>query len=557
LVIDLSFLYPLYSLDPRAVWKGQLALLIAVAAAAAVLVIPLDAESRALSWLKRCGVAGIMFLGVLQFALLIRYLFYPSYLNHGEPTHAAISWLGWEGYPLYPRLDTGDVYGVQYGPAFYQVTGFFLWLFEPSIAASKILGLTAFTLSQVLSFLTLRRTGSSVATALTMTAVQCVLRAGFTDQGMAFGVRSDPLLFLASQTAVLVATFAPTMCTAVALGLLGGICANLKIHGALYILPAFVYCVCRSPGTARGLRLICAAGLAGAIALVVPFSPNNVSLFEYYHYFQVLKHSPWDRWLFEQNIVFAAMCLVPLMLMYALFIPKLPPAFEWFTGALVLCMTIGTFPAAVRGAGPHHLLPFLPSVIWGFVVMRCEVSASLRDLRAKGRYEGLSVGLIAALLFGFGPIVVSSWGAVLQRFADTPQVTEGIAQVEKVLDDNPGLKVAVGPGVGAASFDTQALRVIPVFRGNPLPIDSISWSALELTGFSDEAVRRAITECRVDLWLLPLRVPFVTISHLDGKNLYSAEMLADFRATYEKQASGQLFDQWVCKRRDDASSKRG
>jgi hypothetical protein len=538
LAIDLSFLYPLYSLDPRAVWKGQLALLIAVAAAAAVLVIPIDAESRALRWLKRCGVAGIMFLGALQFALLIRYLFYPSYLNHGEPTNAAVSWLGWEGYPLYPRLDTGDVYGVQYGPGFYQVTGFFLWLFEPSIAASKILGLTAFTLSQV-------------------TGVQCVVLAGFTDQGVAFGVRSDPLLFLGSQTAVLVATFAPTMGTAVALGLLGGICANLKIHGALYILPAFVYCVCRSPGTARGLRLTCAAGLAGAIALAVPFSPNNVSLFEYYHYFQVLKHTPWDRWLFEEDVVFAAMCLAPLVLMYALFIPKLPRAFEWFIGALVLCMTIGTFPAAERGAGPHHLLPFLPSVIWGFVVMRREVSTSLRDLRAKGRYEGLSVGLIAALLFGFGPIVISSWGTVLQRFADTPQVTEGIAEVEKVLDDNPGLKVAVGPGVGAASFDTEALRIIPVFRGNPLPIDSISWSALEATGFSDEAVRRAITECRVDLWLLPPRAPFVMISHLDGKNLYSAEMLADFRATYEKQASGQLFDQWVCKRHDDASGKRG
>jgi hypothetical protein len=85
LSIDLSFLYPLYSLDPLAVWKGQLALLISLAVAAAVSLIPLNPESRALRWLKICGVAGIMFLGALQFALLIRYLFYPSYLNHGGP----------------------------------------------------------------------------------------------------------------------------------------------------------------------------------------------------------------------------------------------------------------------------------------------------------------------------------------------------------------------------------------------------------------------------------------------------------------------------------------
>jgi hypothetical protein len=555
LSIDLSFLYPLYSLDPRAVWKGQLALLLSVGTAAAVMVIPLNPESRGLRWLKHCGAAGIMLVGALQFALLIRYLFYPSYLNHGEANNVAVSWLGWEGYPLYPRLDTGDVYGVQYGPAFYQAIGFFLWLFEPSIAASKILGLTAFALSQVLSFLTVRRTGSGVAAALTMTAVQCVVLAGFTDQGIAWGVRSDALLFFGAQTAVLVATFAPTMLTAGALGLLGGLCVNLKIHAALYILPAFVYHLCRSSSTAMGLRLTCAAGLAGAVALAVPFSPNNVSLFEYYHYFQVLKHTSWDRWLFQENIVFAAMCLAPIVFMYALFTPKLPRALEWFIGALALCMTIVEFPAAERGAGPHHLLPFLPSIVWGFAVMRREVSASLRDLRAKGRYEGLSVGLIAALLFGFGPIVIGSWGTALYTFAEAPLMSEGIAEIERVLHDNQDLKVAVGPG--AASTDVESLRVIPVFRGNPLPIDSTAWMAFEADGVSDEVIKRAITECRVNLWLLPSGKPFVMMSHFNGENIFSPEAREDFDTTYTKEVAGPIFDQWRCKRKDADPGKRG
>jgi hypothetical protein len=547
LSVDLSFLYPLYSLDPRAVWKGQLVVLLAVGAAAAVMVIPVNPESRGLRWLKRCGATAVMIVGALQFALLIRYLFYPSYLNHAEAIVAAASWLGWEGYPLYPRLDTGDVYGAQYGPAAFQIMGFFLWLFGPTIGASKMVGLSAFALSQILCFVTLRRIGAGVAEALTMTGVQCVVLAGFTDQGVAWGVRSDALLFLGAQTAVLVATSASTILTAGALGLLGGLCVNLKIHAALYILPAFVYLLRRSPGAAAALRLTCVAGLAAAIAVIVPFSPNNASLVEYFHHFQALRHNPWDRWLFEENIVFAAMCLAPLVLMYALFTPKLPREFVWFIGALVLCITIVAFPAAESGAGPHHLLPFLPSLVWGFVVMRREVAASLRDHRATGRYEGLSLGLIVALLFGFGPIVISSWGAVLHRFDDTPLVTEGIAEIDKVLDENPGLRVAVGPGAGAGSFDAQALRVIPVFRGNPLPVDSFSWMAPEISGVSDEVIRRAVTECRVDLWLLPKGAPFVTISHLDGKNVYSAKVLADFEATYVRQISGRVFDQWKCK----------
>jgi hypothetical protein len=555
LPIDLSFLYPLYSIDPRAVWKGQLALLIAVAAAVAVLVIPLNPESRGLRWLKRCGVAGIMLMVLFELVLLIYSLFYPSYINHAEALNAAVSWLGWEGYPLYPRLDGGDIYQNAYGPAFFQVTGLFLWLFGPSIGASKILGLTAFALSLVLSFVTLLRTGAGVAEALTMTGVQCVVLAGFTNLGHVSGVRLDALMLLASQTAVLVGTGTPTMLTAAGLGLLGGISVNFRIDGAFFILPGLAYHLSRAPSTARGLQLTGVAGLAGVIAAVVPFIPDNVSLFEYYRLLKVMSHHPWERWLFEQNIVFVGMLLLPFLCMYVLFTPKLQPSFILFMAVLILSMTIVTFPAAESGAGPHHLLPFLPSVVWGFVVMRRAVSASLGDLRARGRYEGLSVGLIVALLFGYGPIVIAEWGAVIQRFAEAPLVNEGVAEIERVLADNPGLKVAVGPG--RASFEAETLRVIPVFHGNPLPIDAAVWMNLEAEGVSDDIIRRAITECRVDLWLLPAGDPFFKISHYNGRNIFSSEVLSDFHATYVKQGSGRIFDQWRCRRDDEASRKRG
>jgi hypothetical protein len=100
-----------------------------------------------------------------------------------------------------------------------------------------------FFLSQVLSFATLRAP-VSVCAALTMTGMQCVLQAGFTDQAYVSEVRSDALLFLVAEAAVLNATCAPSVLNARALGLLRGISTDLKIHGALYIIPAFAhFCV--------------------------------------------------------------------------------------------------------------------------------------------------------------------------------------------------------------------------------------------------------------------------------------------------------------------------
>jgi hypothetical protein len=271
-------------------------------------------------------------------------------------------------------------------------------------------------------------------------------------------------------------------------------------------------------------------------------------LFEYYHYFQTVKNHPWNRLIFAQNIVFEAMLLTPLLCMYVLFTPKLPRAFKWFLATLVFSITLVTYPAAESGAGVYHLLPFLPSVVWGFVLLRREVRASLLDVRARGRYESLAVGLIAALLLGYGPIVITSWRTVLQRVAEAPLVSEGIAEIDRALDENPGLKVAVGPGAAPfASFDAQSLRVLPVFRGNPLPIDPYSWMFWKLNGASEEmVVGRAIRRCRVDLWLLPSAAPFVMTSHYDGSEIFSPEVRGEFYDTYEKQRSGRVFDQWRC-----------
>jgi hypothetical protein len=92
--------------------------------------------------------------------------------------------------------------------------------------------------------------------------------------------------------------------------------------------------------------------------------------------------------------------------------------------------------------------------------------------------------------------------------------------------------------------------------GNPLPLDKTSWMTSEGNGVSDGVVKRAITECRVDVWLMPSGDPFVHMSHLTNRNIYSAEVLVTFTPPI-RSACGPLFDRWRCIPRADASGKPG
>jgi hypothetical protein len=526
----------LYSINPRAVWPGLLALIGLLCLAAAVMTKPPAPGSRIVRTLQCSAVLAILVVLPLHAALLIAYLHYPSYLDHMEANVAAVSWLGWQRYPIYPSLTTGDVYGVPYGPVVYQGIGFALWLLGPSIASSKAFCLVAFFLVQVLSFIVLRRSGASTVEALAITAAQCAVQAGFTSQGYAGGVRSDVLIFLAVEAAMLAATARPRMVNAIAIGLLGGIVVNLKIHGGLYLLPAFVYFVLRSDSPARRLRLVATAVAAGTAGLAIPFLPHNVSVVNYIDYFATMRHHTIERWLLEKNVVFAAALFSPLALLFICCGRKLPARFAVFLPTLAVCMLLVTIPAAEDGAGPYHLLPFLPSVCWAFSSMRRMVERTSQGRQAV-RCEAITLATLLALLIGYGPITIISWNRCLQSFADTTQLRRGIAEIDQAVHDNPAMSLAVGPGLDP--YDTLlGLRVIPVFRGSPLPIDNAAWMTFQSDGVDDAVVRHALTICRVGRWLLPSE-PFAS-------DAYSNAVRAAFRANYSLWKPGRVFNEWRC-----------
>ena len=535
--------YLISAINPRAVWPGFLTVILA-APAFVTLGYPRSwAGSRTVDLIARYGVVILFTVAAGQFVLALLYLRYPSYYNHMEANAVVQSWLGWRGLPLYPSPTTGDIYAFPYGPALFETLGAALWAFGPSIAASKIPGLAAFVATPILSFVMLRRSGAKIVEAMAITAAQCFVQAGFDNEAYAYGARADVFLMLTAQGAMFAATCRPTIANAIILGLLAGLESNLKIHGVLYVLPAAVYFLLTSQRLAARLENASIGFAAALVTFSLPFLPHNVSFAEYLHYFELLSHHPLDRWLFEQNVAFAAMLILPIIPLSFRALRTIQRGTGWFQASIIGCMAIVCIIASAEGAGPHHLLPFLPSIAWGFFVEDKRLVVSAQALTVATRKAVLMI----ALVIGYSPIVLISWQLVRLNTANVDNVRIGLAEIENALRDKPFLKIAVGPGESVAA---QELRVIPVFHGNPLPIDSSAWMEFDADGVSEERIISVLETCQVDLWLMPKGPPFSMGGQFSGPHktqLFSPAIREGFRASYVKIRSGQVFDTWGCK----------
>jgi hypothetical protein len=321
-----------------------------------------------------------------------------------------------------------------------------------------------------------------------------------------------------------------------------GLAANFKLDAALYEAPMALYVIWRDEAQGRRWHLA-ASGFAGfAVAFALPFTGIDAA-----NYLATLKLSNdrgIQRTLVEQDVLMIAFLLMPSAWMCLFHRRRLPRGLVAFFAATVISMLVILYPASKFGAGPHHFLPYLPSLCWALLVLyRAARIDPARFASVPGPDASVAI-LLLAIAPGYSPIDAQAWDFTLRNYGTAPVVRQAIAEINAVLAAHPGVSVALGPGFNA-NIDEGALRVIPVFEGNPPPIDPVTWKD-EQFGYGSERVavaRKILRECKIDLWLIPRGVPFAS---LPDQAMFTGDVLRDFLDNYRLEAAGPQFELWQC-----------
>ena len=287
---------------------------------------------------------------------------------------------------VYPAPDVLAKFGIYpYGPLLFQLIGTLSSLLGGSNLALKAAAAILALLVYTWLFWVLRRHGTTTPiSAVTVELLAVVVGI------MGVMIKADIVLIALAALACGLASSRPQrFATGVTLAVIAGLAAAIKIHGALYILPAAIEVLARRP--AHRLReAAIGCGMAACIA-IAPFLVPRTSLSGFIYVHRVALQDGLLPGVFISNIAFIAICVFTVHSMTPAHLRDAAHR-RMMLSVLVAGAVVSVF-AAKSTAGPHHLIPFLPYL--------CLPLA--RALTAGAPKGGYAV-LLALFLVSFQPI---------------------------------------------------------------------------------------------------------------------------------------------------------
>jgi hypothetical protein len=480
-------------------------------------------------------VAAIGIVGLLAYpAIALWYARDPHFFDNAEPTIPSVAWIFHVGLPVYPAIDAAERYAHIYGPVAFIVQGTALAWFGPSIWVSKCVGAAGGLAALAFVAGALRRHASWSRTAV-LTGV-CAL-ALLTFRHTSFWNRPDSLQLLGVSASLYCAGLRQWQWAALLAGAASGGLWNLKFTGPLYSVPVLALLYCRFGRLAVAVSLATAATVA-AIPFVL-FS--NVSFGHYLDWVRLSGQTGLLLSTLRQNIEWAAFLTFPLLL--ARFFPPSRPSEQAPSllpeAALLVGMCGVVVAAAKPGAGPYHLMPFIP-------ITTCLVAQRLADwpMTMSDRVARRAVVAFVAVAL---VIAIAQQTQLIATMLER-RTTHDVSDIVRFMDGHQGV---VEMGYGRTETLSHA-RPILVFRNNSYLIDQPAVREQQLQGLAlPAATIEAVAHCRVNYWLIPKgEAPFSGVNGYAAvllRPLYPDVLRQRFAATHVRREVTDYFDVWECR----------
>ena len=474
----------------------------------------------------------IVTLGV-YLALVCWYLAQEQYADPAEPTIAALAWLFRVGQPIYHAFDSPERYSHIYGPMAFIIPSWSLGLFGPGIRASKIPGAVAALLSLAIAF-ALTRGVAGRRDALILTGVLAGLCLMF--QNYTFWIRPDSLQLLGAATALFAAVaMGGTLIPGLVLGVATGLLIGLKITGAFYAVPAFALLVARQ----RYRSIIVAAAVTCVVAAAPFMRDDQVSFSNYLHWVRISAGNGIQLRGLRVNVEWALFLLLPLL--PTLGRRSVRPEDRWLGWSAVGSMLVIVCAASKPGAGPYHLIPFLPVVMYGTALV-------LQGTPSRERENSTYAAGVAAFLGSIAIVACLQtsyfvWSA--SRIPGTP-VVEDITRFAAL---HPTARIDMG--YSDVKEPLTFVRPVLVFRQGAYLLDAPAIQEYQMSGVElPRATLRAVEECEVDIWLIAKGgEPFSIRNRYPATGyapIFDPQFRLAFLNTYRRTSATQYFDVWEC-----------
>jgi hypothetical protein len=467
----------------------------------------------------------------------------PHFFDNAEPTMIAVGWLFHAGQPIYPSIDAAERYAHVYGPLAFMIHGSLLGAVGPSIQASKALGAIAALSSLALVFVSARRRTTPMR-ALVITGASALVLLMF--RHYSFWTRPEPFELLAVAAAMTFAGGGRSAATAI-VGVAAGVLVNLKFTGPLYVLPAFA----RLRSQHGWFAVVFAAAIAAAGA-ALPFAAfPNVSFGNYVSW---LSHSASTGIVpvtLARNIEWAAFSMLPFLVGH---FTARPDHSDKRAGidtaiALAVAMTAVSIAGAKPGAGPYHLIPFVPVIAYLIAWQAAPPDQPTQWSASDGLRRPIATLALVAFVATSASIAIAQQVYLVTTMAERARVDD-LADIRAFAQAHDGV---IEMGYGKTEWLTLE-RPVLVFRNNSYLIDQPAVREYQLQGIEwPSATIAAIESCRVDYWLVAKgEEPLSGVNvypQVRSQPLYPNTVRRAFFENYERVDATTYFDVWRCRRR--------